>query len=102
MIPLTYYLVLSVILFGIGLLGILLRKNVVAILLSLEIMLNACNLNLVAFSRYISPGALSGQVFALFVMAIAAAEAAVGLALVLSIYRNMCSVDLDSFNIFKW
>ncbi|MBI4733371.1 MAG: NADH-quinone oxidoreductase subunit NuoK [Rubrobacteridae bacterium] len=100
--PLSYYLVLSALLFGIGLLGVLLRKNVVAILLSIEIMLNACNLNLVAFSRYIAPSDLSGQIFAIFVMAIAAAEAAVGLALVLSIYRNMCSIDLDSFNIFKW
>jgi NADH:ubiquinone oxidoreductase subunit K len=102
LIPLSYYLVLCALLFGIGLLGVLLRKNVVAILLSIEIMLNACNLNLVAFSRYIAPSDLSGQIFAIFVMAIAAAEAAVGLALVLSIYRNMCSIDLDSFNIFKW
>ncbi|MDI6715435.1 MAG: NADH-quinone oxidoreductase subunit NuoK [Actinomycetota bacterium] len=101
-IPLSYYLILSAILFGIGLAGVLLRKNAVTILLSVEIMLNAANLNLVAFSRYITPAAASGQIFALFVMAIAAAEVAVGLALVLTIYRNVKSVNLDEFNLFKW
>lgn len=102
MIPLSYYLILSAILFGIGLAGVLLRKNAITILLSVEIMLNAANLNFVAFSKYVTPSAASGQMFALFVMAIAAAEVAVGLALILSIYRNMQTVDLDKFNIFRW
>lgn len=102
MIPLSYYLILSALLFGIGLAGVLLRRNAITILLSVEIMLNAANLNLVAFSRYVTPNQISGQMFALFVMAIAAAEVAVGLALVLMIYRNMRSVNLDEFNIFKW
>lgn len=102
MIPLSYYLILSAVLFGIGLAGVLLRRNAVAILLSVEIMLNAANLNLVAFSRYVTPHLASGQMFALFIMAIAAAEVAVGLALILMIYRNMHSINLDQFNIFKW
>ncbi|HZD60554.1 MAG TPA: NADH-quinone oxidoreductase subunit NuoK [Anaerolineae bacterium] len=102
MIPLSYYLILSAVLFGIGLIGVLLRRNAITILLSVEIMLNASNLNLVAFSRYVTPDLISGQMFALFVMAIAAAEVAVGLALILMIYRNMQSVNLDQFNIFKW
>lgn len=102
MIPLSYYLTLSAILFGIGLIGVLLRKNAIAILFSVEIMLNSANLNLVAFSKYITPSQASGQMFALFVMAIAAAEVAVGLAIILMIYRNMQSIDLDKLNIFKW
>lgn len=102
MIPLSYYLILSAVLFGIGLAGVLLRQNVITILFSVEIMLNAANLNLVAFSRYVTPDALSGQVFTMFIMAITAAEVAVGLALILTIYRNMRSVNLDEFNIFRW
>lgn len=102
MIPLSYYLILSAVLFGIGLAGVLLRQNVITILFSVEIMLNAANLNLVAFSRYVTPDALSGQVFTMFIMAITAAEVAVGLALILTIYRSMRSVNLDEFNIFRW
>ncbi len=101
-IPLSWYLIVSAILFGIGLIGVLLRQNAVTILFSVEIMLNAANINLVAFSRYITPSAISGQMFALFVMAIAASEVAVGLAIVLTIYRNIQSVDIDKINIFKW
>ena len=102
MIPVSYYVTLSAVLFGIGLTGVLLRKNAIAILLSVEIMLNAANLNLVAFSRYITPEQAAGQVFALFVMAIGAAEVSVGLAIILAIYRNVQSVNLDRLNIFKW
>ncbi|NCO65077.1 MAG: NADH-quinone oxidoreductase subunit NuoK [Candidatus Aquicultor secundus] len=101
-VPLEWWLILSAVLFGIGLIGVLLRRNAVMILLSVELMLNASNLNLVAFSRYITPNLASGQMFALFVMAVAAAEVAVGLAIILSIYRNVRSVDLDDFNIFRW
>lgn len=102
MIPLSWYLVVSAVLFGIGLVGVLLRQNAVTILFSVEIMLNAANLNLVAFSRYITPNVISGQMFALFIIAVAAAEVAVGLAIILTIYRNLHSVNLDRFNIFKW
>jgi len=102
MIPLSYYLMLSAVLFGIGMTGVLLRRNAVTILLSVEIMLNSANLNLVAFSRYVTPDLVSGQMFALFVMAVAAAEVAVGLAIILMIYRNVQSINLDQFNIFKW
>lgn len=102
MITLTHYLILSAILFGIGLTGVLLRRNAVTILLSIEIMLNAANLNLVAFSRFATPETASGQMFALFIMAVAAAEVAVGLALILMIYRNFRSVDLDNLKLFKW
>jgi len=101
-ITLTHYLVLSAMLFGIGLIGVLLRKNAVAILLSVELMLNAANLNLVAFSKYVTPAAASGQMFALFIMAIGAAEVAVGLALILTIYKTMKSVNLDDLNLFRW
>ncbi len=101
-IPLSWYLIVSAILFGIGLIGVLLRQNAVTILFSVEIMLNAANINLVAFSRYVTPSVISGQMFALFVMAIAASEVAVGLAIVLTIYRNVQSVDIDRINIFKW
>ncbi|MBS3908720.1 MAG: NADH-quinone oxidoreductase subunit NuoK [Actinobacteria bacterium] len=100
--PLSYYLILSGVLFAIGMAGVLLRRNAVAVLLSVEIMLNSANLNFVAFSRYIAPEQASGQIFALFVMAVGAAEVAVGLALILMIYRNMQSVNLDQFNIFRW
>lgn len=102
MIPLSYYLYLSAVLFGLGLMGVLLRKNAVAILLSIEVMLNSANLNLIAFSRFVTPSKATGQMFALFVMAVAAAEIVVGLALVLTIYRNMRSIDLDEIHIFKW
>lgn len=101
-ITLTHYLVLSAILFGIGLIGVLLRRNAVTILLSVELMLNAANLNLVAFSKYVTPAAASGQMFALFIMAIGAAEVAVGLALILTIYKTMKSVNLDDLNLFRW
>ncbi len=101
-IPLEWWLMLSAILFGIGLIGVLLRRNAVTILLSVELMLNSANLNLVAFSRHVTPNLATGQMFALFVMAIAAAEVAVGLAIILSIYRNVRSVNLDDFNIFRW
>jgi len=101
-ITLSHYLILSAILFGIGLIGVLLRRNAVTILLSVEIMLNAANINLVAFSKYVTPAAASGQMFALFIMAIGAAEVAVGLALILTIYKTMKSVNLDDLNLFRW
>lgn len=102
MITLYHYLTVSVLLFAIGLYGILTRRNAIGILMSIELILNSVNLNLVAFSRYVTPQALSGQVFALFVIAVAAGEATLGLAIVLSIYRSRETVNMDDINLMKW
>ena len=99
--PLLRYLTLAAILFAIGLYGMVVSRNAVRVLMSIELMLNAANLNLVAFSRYIDTHAI-GQVFAIFVLTVAAAEAAVGLGIVLSIYRNTATVDMEKFNLLKW
>ena len=101
-IGLNHYLVLSSLLFAIGLYGALSRRNAIAILMSIELMLNGVNVALVAFSRYITPLAPTGQVFALFVATVAAAEAAVGLAIVISIYRTRETVDVEKMNLLKW
>lgn len=102
MITLQHYLVFSGALFCIGLFGALAKRNVIAILMGLEIMLNSVNINLVAFSRYVTTGVLTGQVFAVFVVAVAAAEVAVGLALIVAIYRQRISVDVNDFDWLKW
>jgi len=99
---LEHYLILSAILFCIGLYGVLAKRNVVVILMCIEIMLNAVNIALVAFSRYIVPAALTGQIFAIFVIAVAAAEAAVGIAIIMAIYRSRDSVDVDDYDLMKW
>jgi NADH:ubiquinone oxidoreductase subunit K len=99
---LEHYLVLSVLLFSIGLYGVLAKRNAVIILMCIEIMLNAVNIALIAFSRYITPTILYGQVFAIFVMAVAAAEAAVGIAIIITIYRKRDSISVDDFDITKW
>jgi len=101
-IPLSWYLALAAALFCIGLFGCLTRRNAIGILMGVELMLNAVNVNLVAFWRYIAPQNLSGQVFAIFVITLAAAEAAVGLALIISIYRSYNSVDMNEVNLLKW
>ena len=99
--PLLRYLILAAILFSIGLYGMVVSRNAVRVLMSIELMLNAANLNLVAFSRYIDSHA-TGQVLAIFVLTVAAAEAAVGLGIVLSIYRNTQTVNMERFNLLKW
>jgi len=99
-IPLGYYLGLAAILFTVGVVGVLVRRNAIIILMSIELMLNAANLTLVAFSVYLQE--LSGQVFVLLVMTVAAAEAAVGLAIIVMIFRNKESVNVDDLNIMKW
>jgi len=99
-IGMEHFLVLSAVLFGIGLIGVLVRRNVLVILMSIELMLNSANLTLVSFARYM--GDLSGQVFAFFVMVIAACEVAVGLAIIISLFRNKDTVDVDRINIMKW
>ena len=100
MIPTGWYLTLSAILFLIGVLGFFVKRNIIALLLSVEIMLNAVNLTFVAFSS--RNGQISGQVFVFFVLVVAAAEAAVGLALVIAMFRNRESLNVDRSNLLKW
>ena len=100
MIGLGHYLALSAVLFGIGAIGFLVRRNVLIQLMSIELMLNAVNLTLIAFNRYM-PANHAGQLFAFFVIAVAAAEAAVGLAIVISLYRLKKSVYTDEANLLK-
>jgi NADH-quinone oxidoreductase subunit K len=102
MIPLSWYLLFAAALFCIGLFGVLSRKNAVAILMGIELMLNAVNINLLAFWRYLEPENISGQVFAIMVLAVAAAEVAVGLALIISIYRRRDTVVADEIDMLKW
>ncbi len=99
LVPLNYYVMLSTLLFCIGVLGVLFRRNAIIIFMCIELMLNAVNLLLVAFSTYLSDPA--GQVFVFFIMAVAAAEVAVGLAILTMIYRNTGSVDIDFLNKLK-
>lgn len=101
-IGLTHYLVLSAVLFCIGLYGALTRRNAVIILMCIELMLNAVNISLVAFSSYIVPQLLTGQIFAIFVMVVAAAEVAVGLAIVLAMFRHFKDIDINNINLLKW
>lgn len=101
-IPLSWFLILSAALFSIGLFGVLARKNAIAILLGIELMLNAVNINLVAFWRYGTIAEMSGQVFAIIVFAVAAAEVAVGLALIISVYRRRNTVVADDLDLMKW
>lgn len=102
MIGLNHFLIFSGTLFGIGLFGALAKRNAIAILMGIEIMLTSVNINLVAFSRYVTTGNLTGQVFAIFVIAVAAAEVAVGLALIVAIYRQRISVNVDDYDWLKW
>ena len=101
-IGLEHYLILSAILFSIGLYGVLAKRNAIVILMSIEIMLNAVNITMVAFSRYIVPSLLTGQVFAIFIMVVAAAEAAVGLAIIIAIYRSRETIESIKFDLMKW
>ncbi len=101
-IPLYWWLIAAAALFCIGLYGALSRRNAIGILMGVELMLNAVNVNLVAFWRYITPQALTGQVFAIFVITIAAAEAAVGLAIIISAYRRRDTVIADDLDSMKW
>ena len=102
MIPLSWYLAVAAVLFSLGLYGALARRNAIAILMGIELMLNAVNINLVAFWRYITPQQLIGQVFAIFVITVAAAEAAIGLALIIAIYRHRQTIDIEEIDLMKW
>jgi len=101
-IGLEHYLVLSAILFSIGLYGALSKRNAIIILMCIEIMLNAVNLALVGFSRFVTPVELTGQVFVIFIMVVAACEVGVGLAIIMSIYRKKESIDIIKNNLLKW
>lgn len=102
MIPLYWWLIVAAALFCIGLYGVLSRRNAIGVLMGIELMLNAVNVNLVAFWRYITPQALTGQVFAIFVITVAAAEAAVGLAIIIAAYRRRDTVIVDELDIMRW
>ena len=99
-VPLEYYLILSAIIFAIGAVGVITRRNAIIIFMSIEMMLNSVNLTLVAFSSFM--GNMAGQIFVFFVMAVAAAESAVGLAIILSLFRQKQTVYVDEVNVLKW
>lgn len=99
--PLSYYLILATLLFCIGIWGALTRTNAIRILMSVELMLNAVNLNLVAFNRFLTPDNLTGQVFTVFIIGVAAAEAALGLAIVLMIVRRRGVIDINKVSTLK-
>src|SRR4030095_10904898 len=100
MLPLHYYLILSAIVFAIGVIGVLVRRNLIVILMSIELMLNAVNLTFVAFSRFL--GWMEGQVVVFFVMAVAAAEAVIGLAIIISVFRHRQTLDPQEMQLLKW
>ena len=100
MIPLTWYLILSGILFSIGAVGVLIKRNAIVIFMCIELMLNAVNLAFITFSRQLN--SMDGQIFVFFIMTVAAAEAAVGLAIIIAIYRNKATVNVDNINLMKW
>ncbi len=102
MIPLHWWLIVAAALFCIGLYGVLSRKNAIGVLMGIELMLNAVNVNLVAFWRYITPQVLTGQIFTIFVITVAAAEAAVGLAIIIAAYRRRDTVIVDELDIMRW
>ena len=100
MVPTTYYIILSAILFGIGALGVLIRRNAIVIFMSIELMLNAANLAFVAFARQLQ--SVDGQVIVFFVMTVAAAEAAVGLAIIIAVFRHRQTINADELRLLRW
>ncbi len=100
MIPLSWYLNLSAILFVIGIMGVLVRRNVIVVFMSVELMLNAVNLNMLAFGHYLS--SVHGQIFTIFIITVAAAEAALGLALIAVVYSNKGTINLDEVHLMHW
>jgi len=102
MVPLEWVLLLGAILFSLGIFGVLARRNAIMILLSVELMLNAVNINFIAFSVYLDPAKMVGAIFAIFIITVAAAEIGLALAIVLRLYRSRRSVNLDQVNLMKW
>ena len=99
---LIYFLIISAVLFGIGIYGVLTKRHLIHVLLSVELILNAVLINLVAFSSFTTPEKITGQMFAVFVIVVAACEVGVGLAIILSVYRKKRTVDINNVNILKW
>ncbi|NNJ51810.1 MAG: NADH-quinone oxidoreductase subunit NuoK [Ignavibacteriaceae bacterium] len=99
-IPIEYYLILSAFMFSVGVVGVLTRRNAIVVFMCVELMLNSANLTLITYSSYL--GDTVGQLFVFFVMAVAAAEAAVGLAIIIAIFRNKLTINIDEINILKW
>jgi len=99
-IPIEYYLILSAFMFTVGIVGVLTRRNAIVVFMCIELMLNSANLTLITYSSYL--GDVAGQLFVFFVMSVAAAEAAVGLAIIIAIYRNKLTVNIDEINFLKW
>jgi NADH-quinone oxidoreductase subunit K len=100
MVPLNHYLILGALVFAIGVIGVLIRRNLIVILMSIELMLNAVNLTFIAFSRFL--GSMDGQVIVFFVMAVAAAEAVVGLAIIIAVFRHRQTLDPQDMQLLKW
>ncbi|MFH0812376.1 MAG: NADH-quinone oxidoreductase subunit NuoK [Pseudomonadota bacterium] len=100
MVPLSHYLALSAVLFTLGVIGVVVRRNAIVIFMCIEMMLNAVNLSFIAMARHMA--SLEGQVIVLFVMTVAAAEAAVGLAIIISIFRTRDTINVDEINLLKW
>ena len=100
MVPMHHYLFLGAALFTVGVIGVLTRKNIMVILMSIELMMNAVNINLIAFSRHL--GQTTGQIFAIFVITVAAAEAAVGLGIVIAMFRNKETMNINEIDLMKW
>ena len=102
MVTLTHYIVLGAVLFAIGMFGVMTRRNAIGILMSLELILNAVASNMVAFSKYLTPTEIYGEIFTIFIITIAAAESVLGLAIILAIYRRKVVLNADEMNIMKW
>lgn len=100
MVPLSWYLALSVTFFIIGMVGVLVRRNIIVMFLSIELIMNAANINLIAFSYYLS--SITGQIFTIFVITVAAAEAALGLALIMVVYNNKGTINVDEISLMRW
>jgi NADH-quinone oxidoreductase subunit K len=100
MVPLNYYLILSAVIFAIGVLGVLIRRNLIVLLMSIELMLNGVNLTFIAFARFL--GSIDGQVMVFFVMAVAAAEAVIGLAIIIAVFRHRQSLDPQEMQLLRW
>ena len=98
--PINFYLILALLLFSIGVIGVLLRRNAIIVFMCIELMLNSVNLVFVAFSSYL--GTINGQIFVFFIMTVAAAEAAIGLAIIIALFRNKETINIDEINILKW
>ena len=102
MMKLEFFLLIAAALFCIGIYGLVTSRNAVRVLMSIELLLNAVNINLMGFSNFLDPVGIKGQVFTVFVITVAASEAAVGLAIILAIYRNRQTIDMEQFNLLKW